>query len=140
MHGEKAREDYINLFKAEKPETNIPKLQIFSHCTELIKTIPILVYDERHNEDVKKTDGDDPYDALRYGLKAVSRYFHFAKSKFEVISKKQEIINTSANINDMIMRMRVLESKDTPHTITRHKNRGFYGGKALSRISSRQFN
>jgi hypothetical protein len=42
------------------------------NCVELIRTIPNLVRDPARVEDIEKTDGDDPADAARYGLK--SRY------------------------------------------------------------------
>lgn len=49
-----------------------PMLQIFSTCTALIGTMPLLVRDEKRPEDVMKMDGDDAYDSLRYGLTSVA--------------------------------------------------------------------
>lgn len=44
------------------------ELQVFDTCTNLIRTLPALVYDEHKTEDVD-TDGDDHGgDAVRYGL------------------------------------------------------------------------
>jgi hypothetical protein len=71
---------YMKSFEPVKPETNLPKLQIFNHCTDLITTIPLLVYDDGEgknlirSEDVKKMKGDDGYDSLRYNLKAIDAY------------------------------------------------------------------
>jgi hypothetical protein len=48
-----------------------PLLQVFSTCTSLIGTMPLLVRDEKRPEDVLKMDGDDDYDSLRYGLTSV---------------------------------------------------------------------
>lgn len=45
------------------------KWKIADNCPWLVQTIPALVRDERDTEDVAKTDGDDPADAARYGLK-----------------------------------------------------------------------
>jgi len=45
---------------------------IGENCTELIRTLPVLVRDAARVEDVEKMDGDDAADAARYGLK--SRY------------------------------------------------------------------
>jgi hypothetical protein len=45
-----------------------PGIIIFDTCPELIKCIPALVKSRSHHEDVEKVDGDDPYDAARYGL------------------------------------------------------------------------
>jgi hypothetical protein len=40
------------------------------NCIELIRTLPNLIRDPARVEDVEKTDGDDPADAARYGLKS----------------------------------------------------------------------
>lgn len=78
--GSEASWNYIKSFKPEAEETNLPKLQIFNCCTDLISTIPLLVYDDGEgknlirSEDVKKMKGDDAYDSLRYNLKAIDAY------------------------------------------------------------------
>jgi phage terminase large subunit len=41
---------------------------ITDNCAKLIDTLPLLVRDERRNEDIRKVEGDDPADAARYGL------------------------------------------------------------------------
>jgi hypothetical protein len=46
----------------------LPGLQVFEQCTDLIKCMPTLVRSKLNPEDVEKVDGDDPYDAARYGL------------------------------------------------------------------------
>lgn len=46
------------------------------NCIELLRTIPNLVRDQSRVEDVEKTDGDDPADAARYGLKSRYATFH----------------------------------------------------------------
>lgn len=46
----------------------LPGLQVFRSCPDLIACMPSLVKDIRNPEDVLKIDGDDPYDAARYGL------------------------------------------------------------------------
>lgn len=46
----------------------LPGLVVFENCTNLIRTLPSLVYDKRNVEDID-TDGEDhAYDALRYML------------------------------------------------------------------------
>lgn len=52
-----------------------PTLFIFPHCQQLIQCLPTLQHDPKRPDDVLKVDidedgdgGDDPYDALRYGL------------------------------------------------------------------------
>lgn len=97
MQGPKMLQEYIKYFEPEKPEYNIPKLQIFERSpegrenSELIEVIPSCVYDEVKKEDVKEFDGDDPYDCLRIGLFAVRDYF--AESSNE--QQKNERIGTA---------------------------------------------
>jgi len=74
LYGPKKHEEYQKLFLPEEPEKNIPRLQIFNTCRNLIETIPAATHDDTHPEDVKKFDGDDPIDAARYLFKAVDRY------------------------------------------------------------------
>lgn len=45
----------------------IPHLQIFSTCTNLIRTLPILFYDDHDKEDVSDHCEDHAAEALRYG-------------------------------------------------------------------------
>lgn len=45
-----------------------PRLQIFENCTNLIRTMPVLVLDKNDPEKVAKDQEDHAYDALRYGL------------------------------------------------------------------------
>lgn len=54
-----------------------PSLYVFNTCEKLIECIPAMMHDPVRNEDVLKVDqdedgtgGDDPYDALRYGVMA----------------------------------------------------------------------
>lgn len=49
-----------------------PGLQIFSTCANLIRTLPVLPFDETHAEDVDTAAEDHAYDALRYGLTSVT--------------------------------------------------------------------
>jgi hypothetical protein len=45
-----------------------PWLQVFSNCTNLIRTLPDLPYDPLKVEDVDTDAEDHLYDTLRYGL------------------------------------------------------------------------
>lgn len=89
QHGEAALKEYNKIFEPEEEETNLPKLQIFSHSPEgrkndeLIEVIPACIYDENRKEDVKEFDGDDPYDCLRIGLSAVRDYFDESRDLYE---------------------------------------------------------
>lgn len=46
----------------------LPKMQVFSNCLNLIRTLPSLPYDKNRVEDVDTKAEDHLYDALRYGL------------------------------------------------------------------------
>ena len=49
-------------------ESGTPMLQMFNTCRNLIRTLPLLMYDEKHIEDVDTSMEDHAYDAIRYGL------------------------------------------------------------------------
>lgn len=83
---------YVTSFEPEEPELNLPKIQIFRPCTILRKTIPLCVYDDDKKEDVSEFEGDDPYDAFRYLVKAVDHY------NFTKLSGKQEHLKQLSSI------------------------------------------
>lgn len=93
LHGSEALKDYVGYFAPEPVETNLPKLQIFTHSPEgreneeLIEVIPTCVYDDIKKEDVKEFSGDDPYDTLRILLYAVRDYFDEAVDENEIQQK-----------------------------------------------------
>ena len=60
-----------------------PGLKIFDNCVNLIKILPKMVRAEYNTEDVKKVDGDDPYDTLRYGYTNVDMHGGRRKKKDE---------------------------------------------------------
>ncbi|HVB99000.1 MAG TPA: terminase family protein [Candidatus Dormibacteraeota bacterium] len=62
------------------------KWLVADSCRALAACIPALVRDERDIEDVAKTDGDDPADAARYGLKG--RFGHAGKSREERMAER----------------------------------------------------
>ena len=49
-------------------EGGLPMFQCFSTCKEFIRTIPALVYDEKHVEDIDTETEDHIYDECRYVL------------------------------------------------------------------------
>lgn len=63
------------------PERDIqPRLFIFKHCARLAGCLPMMEHDPNRPEDVRKVDvdedgigGDDPYDAMRYGVMAAAK-------------------------------------------------------------------
>jgi hypothetical protein len=46
----------------------LPGLLVFNTCTNIIRTLPALVYDKVHTEDVNTKGDDHLYDAIRYML------------------------------------------------------------------------
>lgn len=119
VYGENASIEYRKMFEPQQEESNIPKLQIFNTCTELIKTIPILVYEDSSDkkvEDVKKVEGDDPYDSLRYNLQAVHNYTHGLMEEFEERSKRLKIVNAFNETRDATSFYRAMEKLDAQNS------------------------
>jgi hypothetical protein len=52
----------------------LPGLQVLDRCTNLIRTLSTLVYDDVHTEDVDTDQEDHAYDALKYGLTQAREY------------------------------------------------------------------
>jgi len=57
-------------------DTHQPKLKVFSNCTNLIRTLPMLPVDRNNPEDVDTDAEDHAYDALRYGVMSRSMHPH----------------------------------------------------------------
>jgi phage terminase large subunit len=57
----------VNAILAPLPD-GLPGLQVFSTCTNLIRTLPALPYDKTRVEDIDTDAEDHAYDTLRYGL------------------------------------------------------------------------
>lgn len=114
--------EYLNRFRPEPDEQNIPKLQIFSTCTELIRVLPLCIYDETNKEDVAEFEGDDIYDCLRYLLKGIARFLDESKSEFDKIRKLAKIEDTLRSTHDLtsyhIARARI-EAKGRPTVVKR---------------------
>lgn len=89
-NGEKAWKAYENSFIPDLPETNLPKLQIFNYCQDLIEVIPQCSNNPKKPEDILKFDGDDFYDDIRYWLKAADNYVTYARKEY---NKRVEIGN-----------------------------------------------
>ena len=116
--GKKVYNDYIALFKEDKPETNLPRIQIFNTCPVLIATIPMCVYAKRRPEDVEEFNGDDPYDGFRYLCKLMDS---MSEPSEEATSRKklQTILDDFQNDGDatrFYRRMQKHELADTKST------------------------
>ena len=53
-----------------------PMLQVFDPYYDVFRCMETLVRDDHNPEDVKKVDGDDPYDMLRYGMTNLNQPEH----------------------------------------------------------------
>ena len=51
-------------------DTDLPGMQIFNTCTNLISQLPILPIDKKNPEDINTHSEDHLYDALRYGVQS----------------------------------------------------------------------
>jgi hypothetical protein len=117
LRGLKAHEEYVNLFKPEEPETNLPILQIFNPSPatgtlDLIETIPLAQYDEKDREDYAEFDGDDPLDCLRYLLKASEVYIEEVLNKTKYFEREADIhrqLSETGDMHSFYMRMANLE-------------------------------
>jgi hypothetical protein len=113
IFGTKRANQYLKSFEPEKPETNLPRFQVFRRCSEFIKCLPLLVYDddtkEGKAEDVRKMDGDDPYDAVRYGIKAVHRYFSEVQYEAEKRAQHGSILDRFKETGDFNYLHRAME-------------------------------
>lgn len=68
-----------------KNEITTAKLQVFRTCTELIRTLPSLIYDQYKVEDLD-TDGEDhAADAVRYGIMSRPPITHKPPSYLEIL-------------------------------------------------------
>lgn len=120
-----AYNQYVASFSPEPDETNLPKLQIFSTCTNLIKTLPLCIYDETNKEDVAEFEGDDVYDCLRYLLKGIVRYLDESKTEFSKISRLAAIEANLKATNDLTsyhIHRAILEARERGGSVPRfHK-------------------
>jgi Terminase large subunit, T4likevirus-type, N-terminal len=114
---------YLDSFKDPEIEGNLPMLQIFDTCTELIECISQCMISEDKPNDIAEFDGDDPYDTLRYLLKGVI-YLQSKMNPLEV--KKNELTeqfqNGEVEINSFYRKMEYLESQqgNSSKTIRMH--------------------
>jgi hypothetical protein len=134
---------YLDLFKEEEPETNIPKLQIFccndpNHeghmncCPVMVEAIQACSYDKKSKEgvpaeDVAEFEGDDPYDDLRYACDSAERYFDEAGREMEKIQKQERLTQALQNSQDWTAyyrNMKVIESQTTAMQVVRRFKHG----------------
>jgi hypothetical protein len=123
IKGQKAYDDYQDLFKLHEPEVNIPKLQIFKCCTVLIDAIKACSHDKKKVEDIAEFDGDDPIDGLRYIVDAAESYVSTATKEMEKIQKQEHVLQLLGNTQDytsFYRNMRGIESKSPMKVVSRY--------------------
>jgi hypothetical protein len=115
VSGLKAYNEYLDQFKPEPPETNLPRLQFFHPGSEdILSALQACQYDEHDKEDYAEFDGDDPVDTLRYLLKASKVYLEEAKKQQKLLALEADIHRQLTETGDMTsfyMRMNALDSK-----------------------------
>lgn len=116
IHGTKKYNEYCAHFADELPEYNLPLLQICKSCTHVIEVLPLCVYDVKdgNTEDVKEFDGDDPYDGLRYILRAAKNYIGESKKAFsemQRIDAVQARLKETGDMNSFYRQMELLETQ-----------------------------
>lgn len=132
--GVDAYNEYLALFAPAVKETNLPKLQIFSHDLtgktnqELIDTIPACIPAEKNPEDVEEFKGDDPYDCLRLTLKAINRYLSDSIENEAKVMRAQRIYDELRKTNDQTAFHRNMEKLEADNeevtSVRRHRSIG----------------
>lgn len=138
--GLEARREYEEMFLPDPPELNLPKLQIFKTCPVLINTIPVLVYDEAHPEDVKKVDGDDPYDDTRYMFKRYDRYLSLVQKESKKRLRVEQVLNDFSRGGDVTRFYRQMERLEATSSkvVAIHRHRPYrrnFGSVARRRVN-----
>lgn len=111
-YGLRAYNSYILQFKEDEPEGELPRLQIFNTCPNVIESIQACNYNEEGKgnvEDVAEFKGDDPYDGLRYGCTAIDRYLNGVQREAEERRKIDSVIQTLTATGDYTRFYRQLE-------------------------------
>lgn len=120
LKGTEAYRQYVNRYMPDVNVETLPKIQIFDTNPALIESIQACIYDEGEGnnrtraEDVKKQDGDDPYDGLRYLAKAWEAFLAGVTNEWHKRSEVEEAIASYKETGDymtMDNRMSILEKK-----------------------------
>jgi hypothetical protein len=113
MKGDKAYNDYLNLFVPPEEEV-LPKLLIFKDCKVVIDAIKACSYDKVKIEDIAEFDGDDPIDGLRYIVDAADSYVRLSMNTMKEMNRREDIearLRDSSNFAGYYMGMRQLEAE-----------------------------
>lgn len=124
MRGQKAYDDYLNLFVDNYKEEVLPKMLIFNECKVLIDAIKLCSHDKKKIEDIAAFDGDDPIDGLRYLVDAADQFTRTAENEFERLERQEAIqkkLEDTQNFTGYYMSMRKLESSNRVQGVRRYK-------------------
>lgn len=116
---------YLDLFTPEEKESNLPILQIFNTESDLIECIQTCQYDEKDKEDVAEFSGDDPFDMLRYLVKASKVHLDDAIREMKDLQRLENIEKNLSQTGDQhsyYMAMSRFESNkrnSAPRTVRR---------------------
>jgi len=91
-----------------------PMWAVTAQCPRLIESIPTLVRDDLHIEDIAKMDGDDPADSCRYGIYSMLREKNLPWSE-QLKAQTKEIEDPTARAiytQRLIARRAELEKQD----------------------------
>lgn len=126
MYGSEKYQEYLRFFDEEMPETDLPKLQIFSNVTGLPDALSQCVYDENNPEDVAEFDGDDPYDGGRYLIQAVARWKEKARregKKYEALQHLENYLKKSDQTQFYIHAPRLLKENNGMRAVKLRRRR-----------------
>ena len=142
IHGKRGLTDYMEMFQAEKPEGNLPKLLFFRNCMETLKVLPICVYNDlskvgKNPEDVKEFDGDDAYDETRYGVSAVDNLLDFPDQELELLVTQGQIVDKLEQTGDQTQYYRAMENFEKKHLHSDEPIKMFRGSRFNRQIRTR---
>ena len=111
-------QSYIDSFKQQEPEANLPKVLIFNTCELLNQAIKSCVYDKTDPEDVAEFPGDDAYDGFRYIVDSADNFFDESTDEFTKIQQTQAIVEKLRENSDWTAYYRNLRSVEVPNRMS----------------------
>lgn len=119
LKGMDSYRSYVAEFESDEIREELPKVKIFNTCQPTIEAIQSAVYDDSNKagkaEDVKKVDGDDPYDGFRYLCKSFELYISSAKEEFDnrcELERVYERVNRTNDYNTFYNQLAIIEARD----------------------------
>lgn len=113
--GDEVYRSYCDQYMPAVEETNLPKLQIFNTCPKLIDAIRACTYDKTNPQDVAEFPGDDPYDAIRYGVDIAHSFVNESSDEFKKFQRMKLIedeFNKDQDWNKVFHKARLMDSHE----------------------------